>query len=221
MSDKFVAWLGAGAAQLGLDLPAAAVARLVAHRQVLLKWAPKVNLTTVLDDLGMAERLYLDSAVVSPLLGGGRVHDVGTGAGFPGLVLKALQPGLAITLSEARRRKVSFLGQAAREMDLQNDLDIRWQRVGWDPPDQTNEHWDEVISRATFPPERWLEVGSRLVAPGGRLWVLAGQPHGQAEPLPDLEKGSLPDGFQVELRMPYRLPFCGLTRWLVGLRRRA
>lgn len=225
MSDSFEDLLLRGAVQLGLELSPDAIARLVIHRDLLRRWAAKVNLTTVLDDRGMAERLYLDSALVARFLQPGvSLHDVGSGAGFPGLVLKALQPQLEVTLTEARRKRVSFLKQAAREMGLGPGLDIRWQRLGWNSDgsgeDRAVETWQEVISRASFPPEVWLEAGAGLVAVGGRLWIMAGQPHGPPEQPPDVARRVPLAGFELDRMERYQLPFCGLQRWLIGLRRK-
>ncbi len=224
MSDRFEQLLLKGAARLELELDPAGVQRLIIHRDLLRRWATKVNLTTVLDDRGMAERLYLDSALVARFLAPGiSLHDVGSGAGFPGLVLKALRPDLEVTLTEARRKRVTFLKQAAREMDLGPGLDIRWQRLGWEaegtPGQHPKEVWQEVISRASFPPEVWLEAGAGLVSVGGRLWIMAGQPHGPAEQPPDLARQPPPTGFELDRSVRYQLPFCGLQRWLIGLRR--
>jgi 16S rRNA G527 N7-methylase RsmG len=135
------------------------------------------------------------------------------------LILKALRPELEVTLTEARRKKVSFLKQAAREMDLNAGLDIRHQRVGWDT--RRAEYWPEVVSRAAFPPAEWIRHGSQLVAPGGRLWIFSGQPQGEDElgdPAEDL-KAVMPDGFRLGPAHAYRLPFCGRQRRLVSVRR--
>ncbi len=222
--DDFVTALLKGAEILGLQLPDEGVRRLRVHRRLLSKWAARVNLTTVSDPVGMAERLYLDSAVLSPHVEGkATVHDVGSGAGFPGLVLKALRPELKVTLTEARRKRVSFLKQAVREMGLDQGLEIRWERLGWEKSEQEDEHWEEVVSRAAFPPEVWLEKGAPLVGRGGRLWVMAGQPHGRGAGAVDQSKAflkeGLPAGFSIQTFQTYRLPFCGKERWLVGLRR--
>lgn len=216
-----------GGRAMGLEFEPAALERLAVHQRLLLRWADKVNLTTVREPRAMAERLYLDSAVLVPALdAGARVHDVGSGAGFPGLVIKALRPELVLTLTEARRKRVSFLRQAARAMGLGSGIEIRWQRLGWEtggrepqPGDRTEPIWDEVVSRATLPPPLWVEQGSRLVAPGGRLWIMAGQPHGSGDARADWRAAGLPAGFSLEREQRYRLPFCGLERWLVALRR--
>jgi len=208
-----------GAAALGVELKAEALAGLLAHRRVLLKWAPRMNLTTVCDPEGMAELLYLDSLVMVPRLPQGcRLHDVGTGAGFPGLVIKALRPDVRVVLSEAREKKVTFLRQAAREMQPEGDLEICRRRLGHDPFDQAG--WDEVVSRAAFPPAEWIKLGSPLVAPGGRLWIFSGQAIDERREL-DQEwtglLGNLPAGFRLEDRVSYRLERSDKDRLLVSL----
>ena len=163
-SADFVDLLSKGAEAMGLALTAAGLERLDIHRRVLVKWAQRMNLTTVLEPVEMVDSLYLDSAVIAPRLPEGvRLQDVGSGAGFPGLVLKALRPDLRVCLVEARRRRVSFLKQAARDMGLAEGLEIRWQRLGIDPEPLPEERWPELVSRATFPPPIWLETGLPLL----------------------------------------------------------
>ena len=219
--ETFQRRLREGAELLGLEMSEEVVSRLLIHFRLLCKWADRVNLTTVRDPEGMAELLYLDSAVLQKhIVDGSRLHDVGTGAGFPGMVVRALRPGVRVTLTEARRKKVSFLKQAAREMGLAEGLEIRHQRLGWD--DTTDRDlWPEVVSRAAFPPAEWIRLGAPLVAPGGRLWICTGQPH------PEVEKGEeggienleeyLPEGFSQGPIHDYRLPVCGRRRLLVTL----
>ena len=213
-----------GCELLGIGIPGDGVMRLKIHFHLLRKWADRVNLTTVRDPGEMAELLYLDSAVlIKHLEPGSRLHDVGTGAGFPGLVVKALCPDIQVTLTDARRKKVSFLKQAAREMGITEGLEVRNRRLGWEPGG-SQEQWPEVVSRAAFPPLEWVRHGATLVAPGGRLWICSGQPHGDDRDGPDriledLDAGLL-EGFEREPVHAYRLPFCGRERLLVPVRRR-
>jgi 16S rRNA (guanine527-N7)-methyltransferase len=217
--QDFSSYLIEGASRMGLALSKDSIQRLLVHHDLLIKWNKAINLTTVLDPQGMAEKLYLDSAVMYPQLGANAdLHDVGTGAGFPGLVIKALLPGLKLTLTESRSKKVSFLKTAARAMDILDGLDIRWERVGERQPG-TRALNREVVSRAAFPPDEWIKIGSRLVEPGGRLWIMAGQPHGENEPEPIWDQALSGFGLVLESRVLYRLPFCGRERFLVALRK--
>lgn len=205
---------------MGIAIPDPAVKRISVHRELLLRWSGKVNLTAVRDIKGMAERLYLDSCALLPYLKEAcSLHDVGSGAGFPGLVLKAVQSEIDLTLTEARRKKISFLKEAAREMGFTRGVRVRWERIGiraW----RGEPAWQEVVSRASFPPKIWLDLGACLVAPGGRLWLMAGQPIEADEGLEQLvQPDCWPRGFELELWTSYQLPFCGLGRRLAAFRR--
>jgi 16S rRNA (guanine527-N7)-methyltransferase len=213
--------LTGGAGQLGLDLSEEGISRLLCHYRLLDRWADRVNLTTIRDPGQMAELLYLDSAMLGKhIQADARLHDVGTGAGFPGLVLKALHPDLHVTLTEARRKKVTFLKQAARDMGLTQGLQIHHRRLGWDGTDD-GELWPEVVSRAAFPPPEWIRLGAPLVALGGRLWICSGTPHPEVADEGDdcLEemKDWPPDGFSLGSVHSYRLPKTGRRRRLVTL----
>ena len=204
---------------MGLDLDSEGIRRLQVYQEVLLKWASRINLTTVLEPKDMVDRLYLDSAVILSRLDlGARLLDVGSGAGFPGLVLKALRPDLEVCLMEARRRRVSFLRQAVRDMGIGQGLEIRWHRLGIDPELPPEERWPELISRATFPPRIWCETGASMLEPGGRLWVMAGQAHGDGDDGFDPSPAILPAGLELEEEISYELPYCGLKRRVVSLR---
>lgn len=218
MEETFLLGIREGGEHLGLELPEEGVSRLLAHFRLLCKWAERVNLTTVRDPGQMAELLYLDSAVLAGHIPKGtRLHDVGTGAGFPGLIVRALRPDLQITLTEARRKKVSFLKQAARDMGLFEGLEIRHQRIGWEEA-AASQQWPEVVSRAAFPPPEWVRLGAPLVAAGGRLWICSGTPH------PDVDDDTgdelkdlcnwLPEGFSPGPVHTYNLPKSGRRRLL-------
>lgn len=118
----FDAQLAAGLGQLGLALPAPSLARLARYFGELKKWSRKVNLIAkTASDEEIIENHFLDSLTLLPLLpeGGGHLLDIGTGAGFPGLVCKAARPELTVTLVEPREKRVSFLGHIVRTLELQ------------------------------------------------------------------------------------------------------
>jgi len=207
IDQEFGETLRKGAVKMGLFLPAAGLERLLAHHRKLLLWARKTNLTALKGDQEMAESLYLDSAMMFPFLEPGRrLHDVGSGAGFPGLVLKGLLPELTVVLSEARQKKVAFLRQTAREMGVGAGLEIRCETVGETRPPRVLA--DEVVSKAAFPPEEWIGLGKALVRPGGRLWFYSSQ----------RLRLAVPAGWQEETQIEYVWPFSGKKKYLCALR---
>ena len=98
----------------------------------------------------------------------GKVLDVGTGAGAPGLALAILRPDLRVTLSEPLGKRAAFLRTAVGAIG-RSDVVIERKRgelLGG------RRAWDVAISRATLAPQQWLELGVTLAAPGGSVWVL-------------------------------------------------
>jgi len=89
------------------------------HYQELRRWNPRLSLVGPGTASRVVERHYGEALAALPLLEGAlSLLDVGSGAGFPGLVLAAARPGLAVTLVEARQRKWAFLQSAVRRARL-------------------------------------------------------------------------------------------------------
>lgn len=89
-------------------------------RTELLRWNERVNLTAITDDNDIVHKHFLDSLSVLEhisLRGSDSVVDVGTGAGFPGIVLKIYMPDLRLTLIESSKKKVSFLKYLVTELN--------------------------------------------------------------------------------------------------------
>jgi 16S rRNA (guanine527-N7)-methyltransferase len=95
------------------------------------RWQKAINLVgkTTLEDVWT--RHILDSAQLLPLIpkGARTLVDLGSGGGFPGLVLTALRPDLDVTLIEADARKCAFLGEAGRRMGLKNQPKVVVSRI--------------------------------------------------------------------------------------------
>lgn len=113
-----------GLAQSGLVLEPEAMARLQRYYDELSRWNLKINLVAKGAASEIIERHFLDSLTLAPLLLSrplpGSLLDVGTGAGFPGLVLKAVFPELPVTLVEPRLKRVSFLKHVIRTLGLKS-----------------------------------------------------------------------------------------------------
>jgi 16S rRNA (guanine527-N7)-methyltransferase len=186
-------------------LSRATVEWLYQHYQELSRW----NRTLSLIGPGTADevlsRHYGEALSALPLLplGAREAVDVGSGAGFPGIVLAAARPGLHVTLCEARGRKWSFLASAARRSSL--PCRCLNARVGLPLPTGLPDAIDLVTARAVrLEPEVLGALASRLT-PRGRvlLWV--------GEETPDLPPNLTPDR---------ELPLAGSDRRrILGLRR--
>jgi len=154
-------------------LSQAAMGSLYAYYQELARWNEKLNLIGPGTAGEILARHFGESLAALPLLPPeARVGlDLGSGAGFPGLVLAAVRPGLEMTLVEARERKWAFLLAAARRASL--SCRCLNARVRTPLPSGLPESLDVITSRALrLDPETWGALARRLGA-GGRilLWV--------------------------------------------------
>jgi 16S rRNA (guanine527-N7)-methyltransferase len=160
-----------------------AIDSLFAHYRELALWNRRTNLIGPGTADEILARHYGESLAALPLIPvGARLGlDLGSGAGFPGIVLAAAVPGLEMTLAEAREKKWAFLAAAARRASLPcRCLDVR---VQLPLPTGLPESIDVITSRALrLSPEIWSSLASRLGANGRvLLWVGEHDPEMPAE----------------------------------------
>lgn len=150
----------------------------------LEKWNRKVNLTAVRNTDEMIRVHLLDSLVAAPLLEGGTVLDVGTGAGFPGLPLAIVQPDRHFTLLDSNNKKVMFVQHVAGLLGLDNVSAVKARGEDYEP----GHGFDTVIARALAALPRLVEIGGRHVGEDGVFVALKGRyPAEELEQLAQLE----------------------------------
>ncbi len=155
----------------GVQLPAGAAEKCGRHFRLLQTWNKTHNLTRVVDEEGAARLHYLDGLV--PLLRGvapDSFVDVGSGAGFPGLMAALAWPLANAFLVEPARKRASFLQLAIGTMGLEGGRVV----VAGDAKEVEGKG-AVVMSRATFPPGKRQEL-VRYLRWGGQVW-LWGHPH--------------------------------------------
>jgi 16S rRNA (guanine527-N7)-methyltransferase len=147
------------------------------YSQLLADWNQRFNLTAVRDPEGVRVRHFLDSLSCLPPLrhaGGPDVVDVGSGAGFPGLVLKIAAPQLRLTLVESVAKKAHFCEHVAAKLGLEGVrvLVERVEVIGQDPAHR--ERYDWAIARALAPMPVLAEYLLPLVKVGGNVLAQKG-----------------------------------------------
>ncbi len=104
------------------------------YMKILLHWNEKLNLTAIRDPLEILHRHFCESmfAAKAVPIEFGRLADIGTGAGFPGIPLKIFRPGLELFLVESNIKKGTFLAEVLRELELPSSrvLISRYEELG-------------------------------------------------------------------------------------------
>lgn len=172
----------AGAAELGLRFDPAVLAAFERHYLALLAGNARANLTAIVEPADAAEKHYLDSALCLEFVpdSADSLVDVGAGAGFPGLVLKLLRPGLAVALLDSQRKRTEFLREAVAALGLDRVAiaHARAEDAGRDP--EWRERFDCAVARAVAPLPTLAELTMPFVAPGGLCIAMKGR-DGEAE----------------------------------------
>lgn len=160
-----------------ITLSAEQVALFTRYAEELSAWNAHTNLTAITDPEAVLIRHFLDSLSLYPFLpkeSHKRVIDVGTGAGFPGMVLAILAPHFHVTLLESTGKKIKFLDHIITTLNLQNarTLNARAEEAGH--ISHYRAHYDVVVARAVARLPALLEYMLPLARVGGVCIAMKG-----------------------------------------------
>ena len=159
----------AGAERLGLNLTPQQVEAFQLYREELLRWNRRVNLTAIVGYREVQVRHFLDSLTVAPLVGdkASRLLDIGSGAGFPGLPLKIVHPGIELTLVDSVHKKADFLHHLVERLAL-DGVEVVAERVESLAHDSRyRQRFDTVVSRAVAALATLAELALPFCTVGG------------------------------------------------------
>ncbi|MFQ6101602.1 MAG: 16S rRNA (guanine(527)-N(7))-methyltransferase RsmG [Anaerolineae bacterium] len=185
----------------------------------LVDWNRRFNLTAITDWEGVLIRHFLDSLSClkalprKELAAGAQVIDVGTGAGFPGLPLKLVCPGMRLTLLEATGKKVTYLEHVVRALELKEVEVIhgRAEELGHDSAHR--ERYDWALARAVAEMPTLAEYLLPLVRVGGGMLAQKGE--GAAAEVHGADTAIVTLGGRVRQLVPVELRGLAETRYLV------
>ncbi len=169
------------------DIPAPTRAKLWQYIEGLLRWNQAYNLTAIRDPEAIVSRHILDSASIVDAVRG-RLLDVGTGAGLPGMVLAILRPQMEVTLLDSNGKKIRFLRQMVSELALPC-VQVVQARV----EETDTQTYDTISSRAFASLRDMAEACRHRLAPGGRLLAMKGK-------YPAAELQELPADLQMQVQ---------------------
>jgi len=163
------------------------------------------NLTAVRDPLEMVTMHLLDSLSILPHIKSGRLLDVGSGAGLPGIPLALVCPELQVTVLDSSHKKASFMRQAKAALGIAN-LEVVCGRVEQYRPQHP---FDMIISRAFSDLAEFVKLTNHLCVPNGLWLAMKGvYPYDEIVQL---------KGFSAEV-MPLQVPGLEAQRHLVFIR---
>jgi 16S rRNA (guanine527-N7)-methyltransferase len=140
---------------------------LSAWLDLVATWNARIDLTAARGPEELVDLMLADAMLIAPQLASGtRIVDVGSGAGAPGLAIGLLRRDVSVILAEPLQKRVAFLRTVVGTASCAN---VEIERARAEDLEQT---FDAAVSRATFAPERWLEMATAIAAPGGSIWVL-------------------------------------------------
>ncbi len=170
-----------GLATLGIDLAPAARDKLLAYAALLYKWNRTYSLTAMREQDKAVSHHLLDSLAVLPFVPAGRLLDVGSGGGMPGIPLAIARPDLSVTLLDSNSKKAAFLQQAAIELTLPN-ISVHCGRVEQYHPALG---FTAITSRAFSELADFVRLSQHLLEQGGRWLAMKGVwPHDEIARLP-------------------------------------
>lgn len=206
MSNRKI--LADGMAALAVELPVGATDKLLSYLDLLLKWNRTYNLTALRDPAQGVTHHLLDSLAILPWVGEAPLLDVGSGGGLPGIPLAIAHPQLAVSLVDTVQKKVSFLQQAAIELELPNVRALH-ARV-----EELPGSYGQISSRAFAELRDFVGLTRHLLAPGGRWLAMKGV-------RPDEEMAALPPDVEVEAIHALAVPGLDAERHLIIMKKKA
>lgn len=145
--------------------------KLLKYRDFLIEENKKINLTAITEPEEIEIKHFKDSLTIKDYVKG-RVLDIGSGAGFPGIVLKIDNDNLDVTLIDSVRKKVNFMNEAIELLELKNIRAIHVRAE--DYAKEEREKFDTVTSRAVSNLTTLSEYAIPFLKIGGRFIAMKG-----------------------------------------------
>lgn len=195
--------------KLGIKLTDKQINQLEQFYNLLIEWNEKINLTRITSKEEVYLKHFYDSLTISKVINlknSKTLCDVGTGAGFPGIVLKIVYPDLKITLVDALQKRVNYLNTIIKELNLDGITAIHARG------EDLKEKYDVVTARAVANIEKLLKYTMHLVAPNGVFIAMKGN---ISEELNDLTRKKISQKYNIVKIEQFLLPYENSQRSLL------
>ena len=206
--EKFIA----ETRKLGINLTEEQLNKLDQFYNLLIEWNEKINLTRITTKEDVYLKHFYDSltlAKVIDLSTKETLCDVGTGAGFPGIVLKIVYPNLKITLVDALQKRVNYLNAIIKDLQLENIQAIHTRG------EDLHDKYDVVTARAVANIEKLLKYTMHLVNNTGVFVAMKGNIDNE---LPPEIENKISKKYQILKIEKFELPIENSQRSLIVIK---
>ena len=206
--EEFIAALK----ELNIEVTEEKLAKLNKFYKLLVEWNSKINLTRIIEEQDVYLKHFYDSLTITKAVDLNKVKtlcDVGTGAGFPGIVLKIFYPNLKVTLIDSLEKRIKYLNEVIKELNLQNIEAIHSRGEDYQGS------FDIVTSRAVANIEKLLTYTMHLVKKNGLFIAMKGNI--DKEITPEIEK-KISKKYQIVTINKFCLPKENSNRSLVVIK---
>jgi len=160
-----------GLNELGFENDPLLIEKLEIYLATLKRWNRVYNLTAIDEDSEIIVKHFLDSLSVNQYIQNSeRILDVGTGAGFPGLILALFNPEKSFVLVDGVSKKISFLQEMIGKLNLKNVIAVHTKVEKYNVAEQ----FDIIISRAFADIKKMTKLTSHLIKDGGKFIAMKG-----------------------------------------------
>ncbi len=181
------------------------------HAKELMTWNRTINLTAIKQPLQIVEKHFIDCLAASSFIKKSKsIVDMGSGGGFPGIILKIINPELEIVLMDSSRKKINFLKHVIRLLDLKNINAIHTRVQDLHENTLYKNRFDAVISRAFTELSNFVDLASPFLNMDGAMYAMKGKQAKKEISSELLEK------FQIKTDY-YMLPFERSDRYVITL----
>lgn len=160
-----------GLNELGYENDFLLIEKLEIYLATLKKWNKVYNLTAINEDNEIITKHFLDSLSVNGFIQNSqRILDVGTGAGFPGLILALFNPDKSFVLVDGVSKKISFLQEMIGKLNLKNVMAVHIKVEEY----KVTEQFDIIISRAFAEIKKMIKLTKHLIKVNGKFIAMKG-----------------------------------------------